>query len=137
MLSDPREYITRAFRVYDDAWNSGDVALLDDVLAPEFASYSPLTGATIGREAYKESILGLRQAYGDLYKNVTESALDPAHELLFSRWTLSGTGAQGPIAFTGMALTRIQDGRWVEQWLYFDTLDVLRQMGQMPEAAAT
>ena len=137
MILDPEEYIAQVERINDEAWNTGEVALLDALLVPEFASYSPLTGATVGREAYEESILGLRQAYSDLQHKSMESALDPAHELLFSRWTLSGTGAQGPIEFTGMSLTRIRDGRWVEKLLYFDTLDVLRQMGQIPEAEAT
>ena len=137
MILDAQQYIARVDKIVDEAWSTGNVAPLDGVLAADFVSYSPLTGATIGLEAYKQSILGLRQAYPDMVHNITESALDPAHKLLFSRWTLSGTGEQGLIEFTGMALTRIKDGRWVEQWLYFDTLDVLRQMGQIPEAEAS
>lgn len=148
MIQDGEKFLAAIERLYvEEAWNAGHVDALDDILAPGFVSYSPLTGTTSGLAAYKESILGLRHGYPDLHKVTTDMVLDPQRERLFTRWTLSGTGpgttdeAGMPlpgrrIAFTGMKLAHIKDGLLVDEFLYFDTLDVLRQMGQIPEEEA-
>lgn len=145
MTQDAAAFLAEFERLYvHEAWNEGRVDALDDILAPDFVSHSPLTGTTSGLAAYKESILGLRYGYPDLHKETIDMTFDPKHGRLFTRWTLSGTSQAGtdeagmpvparPIAFTGMKLTHVIDGRAIDEWLYFDTLDVLRQMGRIPE----
>jgi len=148
MIHDAEKVLALIERLYvQEAYNEGHVDALDEILAPDFVSYSPLTGATSGLAAYKESILGLRFAYPDLHKVTNEMTLDAQNGQLFTRWTLAGTGGDSTdeagmpvpgrrIEFTGMKLAHIKDGKMIDEWLYFDTLDLLRQMGQVPEAEA-
>ena len=44
-----------------------------------------------------------------------------------------GVAATGKeMAFSGVWLAHLSDGKLKEQWVYFDTLGLLRQMGAIP-----
>jgi predicted ester cyclase len=66
---------------------------------------------------------------------------DPVETL----WTLRGTHAgelEGTaptgrhVMVEGQLLSRVADGRFVEEWVHWDTLGLLRQVGAVPAAGS-
>jgi predicted ester cyclase len=62
-------------------------------------------------------------------------------DLVETHWTLRGTHAgelEGTaptgrhVMVDGQLLSRIVDGRFVEEWVHWDTLGLLRQIGALP-----
>jgi predicted ester cyclase len=56
--------------------------------------------------------------------------------------TLSGPGGDipatnRPLSGRGLQMFRVRDGKIVEEHLHFDQVQMLTQLGLMPEAAAT
>jgi predicted ester cyclase len=46
-----------------------------------------------------------------------------------SRWVLTGTNRRRPVRLWGITLSRLGDGRIVEDWIGFDSLELVRQLG--------
>ena len=46
-----------------------------------------------------------------------------------SRWVLTGTNRGRQVRAWGITLSHLRDGRIVEDWSGFDSLDLVRQLG--------
>jgi steroid delta-isomerase-like uncharacterized protein len=129
-----------ARRLLDEAFNSGNLDVVDELLAPEFVNHdAALPEPTTGIEAAKASIGGYRAAFPDLRITIDEQLAEG--ELVTTRWTARGThqgelfgmaptGKQGTV--TGITIDRIVDGRIVESWTNWDTFGLLVQLGAVP-----
>jgi ketosteroid isomerase-like protein len=52
-------------RYYDEVLNQRNLAALDDLLAPDFASWLP-DGTRLGRAEYRDAVLASHEAFPDL-----------------------------------------------------------------------
>ncbi len=123
-------------RYVEEVWRQGNVAALDDFLAPDYRRHVSPTAAPLTRDGQKERLAGVRAAFPDIELTV-EDVLAEGDRVAF-RSTLRGThrGVFQGIAPTGVRVTvalldliRIEQGRVVEQWGGPDFLDLLRQLG--------
>lgn len=124
-------------RAIDEGWNSGNVAVIDELFAPDFIEHQ--AGIGPGREGVKESIRSLRSAFPDIH--LVFDAVVAAGDLVWARLTAAGTH-EGP--FLGAPATgrhmsvdvidvvRVVDGRIVEHWGVADRLGVAQQVGAVP-----
>jgi steroid delta-isomerase-like uncharacterized protein len=122
-------------------WNEGKLDLVDKYYAEDFIYHSPGQEDIKGIEAYKSHIIQARKAFPDIKFTVEEMVLEG--DKLASRWTFSGTNT-GPlqggkipatgkkVTVTGMSLTRIKNGKAVEEFSIADTLGELQQLGLIP-----
>ena len=121
----------------NEAWNTGDLALLDELLSPDFIYHG--ASATLDLEGYKAYMSAFLAAFPDaqftLVNTIVEA--DRAGGHLAGAGTSQGafmgippTGQQ--IAFKGMSLHRLADGRIVEIWELFDIYGMLVQLGVIP-----
>lgn len=88
-----------------------------------------------GAAAFKRALASTRQAFPDLDVKVEASA---AHEgLVFRRWSMTGThqgqflgiAATGrKVALSGVDVKRLEHGRIVEHWTYWDRLSLAEQL---------
>ena len=122
-------------RYYDEVLNQRDLAALDDLLAPDFASWLP-DGAKLGRAEYRRAVLASHQAFPDLVVEVLDQLAEG--DKVATRWRASGTHrgpfagipATGrPVTITAMHLHRVADGKLTEHWEEIDLLRLLRQLG--------
>ena len=112
------------------AINSGDLASLDNVLAPNYIRHDPNPlMKDIGREEYKQAFRRLRSAFPDAQWRVEELLCDG--DKVVGRWTFRGTqqGAFFNLPASGKVVTypiiaiyRIEDGMIVEDWHIFHAL---------------
>jgi predicted ester cyclase len=104
----------------------GDMALAPTCYAEDFADYFAsseyhgLEGVRQSTELYRELFDGLRFEVVD---QVAEG------DGVASRWVLTGTNRGRFVRLWGITLSRLQDGRIVEDWTGFDSLELVRQLG--------
>jgi len=95
-----------------------------------------------GPEGLRAFVEAFRQAFPDLHWTI-EDVIASGDKVV---WRVNGTGTnEGP--FMGMPATgrriscgaiiisRFEDGRWAEDWVQWDRMTMLQQLGVIPEAA--
>ena len=128
----------------NECWNQGNVAPLDEILAPDYIHHDPDRSDVRSREDYKRWVTESHSLFPDL-QIIGEDQVAEADKVV-TRWTFHGTNtgdfetpaplpATGKqVAFTGMNIYRFAGGKIVEEWFQEDTMGMLRQLGFMPEA---
>lgn len=134
-MSDSTKERARAF--IGEAWSKGNLAIVDEMLAPDYVNHSPLeSDQPAGREGYKRAIVTLRTAFPDLTSTVEQVLVDG--DRVVTRYVARGThlGMFQGVAPTGKrieacghTIDRYEGGRIAETWDCFDLLTVYRQIG--------
>jgi steroid delta-isomerase-like uncharacterized protein len=129
-----------ARRLREELVTHGDMAMADELLAPDFRYHGPpsLGSEPLDREAFKQLLLGYRQAFPDLRETVEDQLIDGDRvvQLTMSRGTLTGdmAGMQPTgqaYAVPGIEVVRVVDGRIVETRIAFDSLGMVQQSGMI------
>ena len=106
-----------------DCWNTGNLADIDDVLSPDFIRHEPEMGSkTTGRDEYKQTVNRYRSALSEFHTEATD-IIEQGNKLAF-RFKTTGKRGQAPVTFEGVNILRIEGGRVVEGWVYFDATGV-------------
>jgi steroid delta-isomerase-like uncharacterized protein len=130
---------TIARRFNEEVWGRGDQATLEELLDPDFVDHDALPGQDPGREGHKQILAAFHSAFPDL--NVTTEDIVTEGEKVVSRWSARGThhGELLGIAPTGNGVTikgidvlRVAEGRIVERWSQFNSLEMMQQLGAVP-----
>ena len=115
---------------------------IDELYSKNYLGHAPAAELN-GPEAMKQYVSELRSAFPDL--NITIDDTIAEGEKIVSLQTLTGThkGEFNGIAPTGKKFSlksaivcKIVNGKFVETWVYMDSLDLMQQLGiiQMPPA---
>jgi len=118
-----------------EAWNTGNPDLLDEVFAPDVVYHNYPNADLEGLEAYKQRLTNCRGALPDLQVTILERFVEG--DTIISHWTVRGTHtgeAWGPpsgkeLTSTGCDIARWVDGKVVEIWNYEDKLAFMQQLG--------
>ena len=120
-----------------EIWSEGNYALLDELYSPEIIRHEVnIQDDLVGTKQYKDNVIWVRTAYPDF--DVTVDDLFVKDDLVVLRWTVTGTqtGSRGDlpatgnrVQFSGININRVIDGKIVEEWVYFNMADVLKQLG--------
>jgi len=125
-----------AARAFYTFWNTGDVSLLQQALAPNFVDRTLPPGRPQGPEGPAFASKIFRAAVPDL--GVVVEKMIVADEYVTAHMVFAGhfTGTLGnvhgmgqPVAFNATDLLRIADGRITDNWHIEDNLTLLQQMG--------
>jgi steroid delta-isomerase-like uncharacterized protein len=132
---------TLIHRIFEKAFNQGDLAVVDEVFSPDHFAHNSITRVPNGPQGFKLLITMLRNAFPDLHCTVD----DEIHEgdKFSARWTLHGThrgqfmgnpptGKQ--VSVPGIIFGRTENGRIIEDWTMIDQMSILQQMGIIPPA---
>lgn len=119
---------------YIELWSTGNLALADEVLAPEFVDHTHPNQAP-GPEAVKQEVTAFRIGFPNVH--ITIEHMIGEEDLVAFRFVLRGTHS-GPFAgfpptgkeavLTGVDFVRIVDGRIVELWSTQDTFSWAQQI---------
>jgi len=130
-------------RVVEEAWNRGNLEVVDEIFAPDFTLHNLRPGQEPGIEGYKGRVSMMRAAFPDLVCDVQDLIAEADRIAL--RYTLrgrhegelAGISASGQhMSSDGMVFARFQDGVIVEGWQVHDALALLQQIGAFPAAEA-
>jgi steroid delta-isomerase-like uncharacterized protein len=134
-----------ARRILDEAWNKGNIDLLDELCAPDCVDHDLATHEEVqGLQANKERVRGYRTAMPDLHVAIDD--LVASGDRVVTRWHATGTNdgelmgnppTHRRMEITGMSIDRFDaDGRLAETWDQWDNLVFMQQLGLVPEMAA-
>ena len=119
-----------------EAASSGNLAVLDEVFAPNVVDHDPARDQEPGPDGYKRFFSGLRAAFPDLTVTVdrlvqTETDIAIAYTIRGThRGEFAGIAPTGrPITARGMQIARFEDGKIVERWGSSDELGILLKLG--------
>ena len=118
-------------------WSEGNYDLLDELYSPEIVRHEVnIMEDLVGTKEYKDNVTLVRTTYPDF--NVIVDEVFVKDDRVVLRWTVTGTntGPRGDqpatgkrVQFSGINIDRFVDGKIVEEWVYFNMADVLKQLG--------
>ena len=136
--------VVDAARTYAAFWNTGDPALAQKALAPDFIDRTLPAGREQGPNGPLQASKAFRAAVPDLKAEATHIVPNGDHVSVRLHFTGHFTGRFGAtqgqgqaIDFQAFDLYRVADGRIAENWHLEDNLTLMRQMGLMsgPQSA--
>ena len=122
------------------AFNEGNLSLVDELVAPGFVGHNPLSPEPIqGPEGLKGFFGAFRAAMPDIvhpnWTLIAEGDLVAIHMPVEGTFTneLMGVPPNGKKVSLWMCnVWKVVGGKAVEWWLNFDTLSLMQQMGVVP-----
>ena len=139
-----KEFVRRA---YDDVFNTGNLAAVEEYFGPDFVNYAGPLDWPRGPEGIRHTVTMLRAAFPDLRFTIEQVIVED--ETIAARWTARGThqgalrGPMGnmpatgrPVTFQGITMGRVADGKAGASWVISDQLGLLRQISANRTAQA-
>jgi steroid delta-isomerase-like uncharacterized protein len=126
-------------RFYEEVFNNKNPVALDDFYAPDHLDHTLPPGLPVGPEGTRQAIAMMLEGFPDL--QVTIEDMIAEGDKVVTRFTTHGTqrGQLGGIPPTGkqvavstIEITRIADGKIVEDWGLDDRMGMLQQLGLVP-----
>ncbi len=137
MLVEENKALIRRFT--EEFRNRGNLAVADELLAPDYVLHAGLGPDIRGPEGCKQDIIAVRSAFPDFHVTIDEMVAEG--DKVAYRWTMRGTHRGEFTGITptgkqvtgwGMSIDRIVGGRIVETWNRYDTLGFMQQLGVIP-----
>jgi predicted ester cyclase len=122
-------------RYYDELWNNWDLAVADELIAPEIAFRGSLSVVVQGLGAFKGYINMVRAAFPDFHNTIEE--LIAEGDKVVARITYTGTHggelfgirpAGKRVAYAGVAIFLLQDEQIRNGWVLGDTMGLIEQL---------
>ncbi len=115
-----------------ELWNTGDLAIADEVLATDFVSHIPHYPDVTDLESYKGEITKSRTDVPDGHVALEDMVAEG--DKVAVRLTVSGTAQPAGVHYTNtcIVICHFADGKILEEWWEFDLLGVMQQLGVIP-----
>ncbi len=127
-------------RAYEEAYSRGDLTAAAQYYTDDYVRHDPATpNLGTGLEAVRQVVTNYRTAFPDLQLTIEDLLAEG--EKVVTRWTVRGThrgDLQGAaptgkqVVTPGISISRIVEGRIAEEWVHWDTLGLLQQIGAIP-----
>ena len=128
-------------RYFEAVWNQGNYEILDELVASDFVGHSPPNGDLPGPEGIRQYVAAMRAAFPDVHFTVEDQVAEG--DRVVTRWQATGT-QRGEFAgvpatgrratVTGITISRVANGKFVEGWTNWDAFGLLVQLGAIPSA---
>ncbi|MCJ7661801.1 MAG: ester cyclase [Anaerolineales bacterium] len=126
-------------RIFDLAFNQGDLAILDELVAGNSINHTMHRGMSTSRLGLKQLIAAYRTGFPDLLCTI-EDEINKSDQVA-ALWTMSGThkgffmgnpptGKQMQVQ--GIIFARLEGGMIVAYWMLIDQFGMLQQLGIIP-----
>jgi steroid delta-isomerase-like uncharacterized protein len=129
---------TVASRWYEEVFNAGNLALIDELFAPNFVDHDP-SNPLPGLEGVRQLVSMYRGAFPDLHLTIEDEITEG--DKVVTRFTARGTH-KGPlmgipptgkrVTITAIDILRFENSRIAEHWGNQDLLGMMRQIGVIP-----
>jgi steroid delta-isomerase-like uncharacterized protein len=137
-MSETNKAVVR--RIFE-AFNTGNLSVIDEIVSNDYVYHEPTLGERRGRQGAKDVLTTYRTAFPDGKITVHEQFADG--DTVVTRWTATGTHNGNllgiaptgrPVTCTGIVITKLHNGKIVEDHENLDTLGMMRQIGVVPAA---
>ena len=120
-----------------EEWNKGNTEFFMEMTTPDYAYYTPSGNPNPkSREDAVESMKAFWKGFPDLNMNIEDIMAD--RDKTITRFVVRGThegefmgiSATGnKIELSGIIISRIENGKWVEEWEEMDIMGLMMQLG--------
>jgi len=126
-------------RVLDEAFNQGDLAVVDELVAPNGISHHLSWGTPANRTGLKQLIAMFRTAFPDLHCTIEDEIIQG--DKTAAHWTMRGTHkglflgnspTSKSISVKGLIYARIENDQVIENYILIDQMGILQQLGLVP-----
>lgn len=129
-------------RQLDEVWSQGNLDVCDEIMTDDYVRHGPgIEGGDItGLEGFKGLVTVYRTGLPDL--NVPVEEMFEIGDRLVVRWRVTGTNTGGALGqpangkavdFDGLHIFRLDGGKIAEEWVAYDALGLIQQLGlQLP-----
>jgi predicted ester cyclase len=117
-------------RFVDEVFNAGDVDVLDEIAAVNWKDHT-----TRGREGWKKRTLALHESFPDVHMTIDD--IFSVKDKVVIRYTVEATEREDHkrkgkhFRASGITIARLRNGRFQENWNYFDELSMMQQLGKI------
>jgi steroid delta-isomerase-like uncharacterized protein len=131
-----------ARRYQEEVWGQGNLALIDELLAPDFIDNSLPEGMNPSFAGAKRAVQGALDAFPDGQWTVED--LIAEGDKVVIRWKMDATHEHEfrgiapvgkPVTVRGITILRIANGKIVERWVNWDSM-ALRQPSETVNVGA-
>ncbi len=139
-MSEENKAVAR--RAFEEHFNTGNFDLAQEIFAADYVNHDPsLPRSGSGPEAANQAVRLYREAFPDAQITVEDQVAEG--DKVATRWSARGTHqgellGVGPtgnqVQITGISISRIEDGRIAEDWINYDALGMMQQIGAIPES---
>ena len=126
-------------RMIDEAFNAGDLGVIDEVVGADYVLHGAPPGLPQGPDAIRGTVTTFRTAFPDLAIELVELVAEG--DKVSARSVMHGTH-DGPlfgippthrkVAVDGLTMVTVRDGHVQESWVKNDTLQLFQQLGVDP-----
>jgi len=111
----PAEEIKAIANRLCEAWNKGNLALLDEIMAPTYVYHLPKEDVH-GLEEYKQMVSRVRSHYTELHLTIDDIVTEG--DKVATRWTMTGTdkATNKQVTMWGVSMGYMAGGKIVEEW---------------------
>jgi steroid delta-isomerase-like uncharacterized protein len=138
---------TLARRFWFEVFSQGNIATIDEICDANWTYHDPSDPKgnwPRGTQGMRQLVNLYRSAFPDLHFTIEDQVAEG--DKVVSRWIASGThkgelmgipptGRQASV--TGITIHRMANGKIVEDWVNFDTLGMMQQLGVIPAPGQT
>ena len=133
-MSEANKNIVR--RLITEGWNNGSHSVVDELVDANYQNHDTQAQGANGPHGFKGLIDTYRMAFPDLQFDIEDMMADG--DKVITRWRSTGTqlGALPDVPatgrrvdVTGIGISRIANGKIVEDWANWDTMGMLKQLG--------
>jgi steroid delta-isomerase-like uncharacterized protein len=122
-------------RFYKEVFAHWNMALVDQVVSPQFTSHDWPEGSATGPQTFRDFYSAIRSAVPDARYEIDD--LIAEGDKVVVRWRLLGTHkgefrgiapTGRAVALKGIAIYRVQDGKLMERWVVSDVHGLLEEI---------
>lgn len=126
-------------RFYEEVFNQKNLAVIDEFFAPNHVDHTLPPGLPVSPEGTKQAIAMILTAFPDLHLTIEDMIAEEDKVVTWFKTHGTQQGALGGIPPSGkqvtvstIEITRIANGKIVEDWGLDDRLGMLQQLGLIP-----
>jgi steroid delta-isomerase-like uncharacterized protein len=137
-MSEENKAVAR--RAFEDHFNTGNLDLGEEIFTPDYVNHDPsLPDFGSGPEAANQAVRLYRDAFPDARITVEDQVAEG--DKVATRWSARGTHegelmgvapTGNRVEITGITISRIEGGKIAEDWINYDALGMLQQVGAIP-----
>lgn len=137
MSANTGESLVRRF--FEEGFNGRNLDLIDELIASEYVNHN-MPAPAPGPDGFKRVITGFISAFPDMRITIEDVVSEGDRVATRGTWTGTHDGEFNGIPATGRSVAisycdiwRIENGRFVENWVQMDMVGLMGQLGVLPE----
>jgi len=132
VMSDKAKANIAASHVVSDAFTSGDVSKIDDVIAKDFVDHTDM-GDKVGPDSLKANITMMHNMNKDMKMETIKDMADDDYVFSWEKFSGTSDGSmgmpKGPYEMTAIEAIKFKDGKAIEHWSFMEPREVMKMMG--------